>query len=55
MRFTDAGPSGADGTVTLDTAGTTKGRVTLEFCVTAVRHTTLADYEPTYGDECGSL
>ena len=54
--YTDAGPTGADGTLTFDSADTTKGKVNLEFCVTSVTHPTLDDFVPSPTNYfCGSL
>ncbi len=54
--YTDVGPTGADGTEVFDSADTVKGKVTLEFCVTSVKHGTLADFEPSPTNYfCGSL
>ena len=47
------GPSLADGSVTFDTAGTSKGKITLEFCVTYIAApvgSDLADFDPPIGE-----
>ena len=51
------GPSLADGSVTFDTAGTSKGKITLEFCVTYITApdgSGLKDFNSPTG-KCGAL
>lgn len=49
-----SGTTGADGSVTLDTAGSAKGGVAFTFCVSAVNHAVLSYNAPPGGD-CQSL
>jgi FtsP/CotA-like multicopper oxidase with cupredoxin domain len=43
------------GFTTIDTTGSSKGSITLSFCVTAISHPTLQGFSAAPGEACGSL
>jgi FtsP/CotA-like multicopper oxidase with cupredoxin domain len=48
-------PTGTNGSTSIDTTDTALGRVTLEFCVTAISHPELTGFMADYGEVCGTF
>jgi hypothetical protein len=49
------GTTGSDGSTTIDTIGTAKGKMSFEFCVTSISGAGLESFERIYGEACDSL